>query len=166
MTPEWQPMLDTDLDAVVALSERIHPGLPEDHAIQARRLALWPQGCKVLRHEDRIMGYAFAHPIPAGQPPALNTAPTAIAPQADEFYLHDIVVDPALRGSGLAARVVALLLHEARGFATTALVSVYGTAPFWARFGFAPVSEDMSEKLEPYGDGAVFMRRENPAQTR
>lgn len=42
-----------------------------------------------------------------------------------------------------------------------ALVSVYGAAAFWARFGFARSIEDMPAKLRPYGAQAVFMERRN-----
>ena len=162
MDGEWQAMQPADLPEVAALSERIHPELPEDYAVQAKRLALWPRGCKILRQDGKIMGYAFSHPIIAGNPPPLNAVPEEIDPRADEYYLHDVVVDPALRGRGLASQAIDLLLAEAQAFETAALVSVYGTAPFWERFGFTPVViEDMAWKLAPYGEGAVFMRRLN-----
>ena len=156
-------MQPEDLQEVFKLSDRIHPDLPEDYAIQERRLMLWPDGCKVLRHNHAIMGYAFAHPILAGHPPSLNTAPFSIPDHADEFYLHDIVVDPALRGFGAASSCVKLLLDEASSFSTTALVSVYGTVPFWSRFGFEKITLEMNGKLAAYGADAIFMRRLNNA---
>jgi Predicted acetyltransferase len=162
MTIEWQPMRYHDLAEVVALSKRIHPGLPEDRAVQAKRLTLWPDGCKVLQHDQKVMGYTFAHPIPAGDIPRLNTAPDRIEPDSSEFYLHDIAVDPAVHGRGLAALIIRQLLAEAQAYESSALISVYGTAPFWERFGFAPVvGDEMAERLASYGEGAVFMRRLN-----
>jgi len=53
-----------------------------------------------------------------------------------------------------------------KGYENTALVSVYGTASFWERFGFEVIVDDgenMMEKLALacYGEGAVFMVRKN-----
>jgi hypothetical protein len=157
---EWRAMRVDDLDAVLALAEAIHPGLPESRAVFAERLALFPGGCLVL-DGGGIGGYAVAHPIPRSEPPALGALLGSLPADADQFYIHDVVVAPSRRGSGAAAAAVMRLLELAEGFDTTALVSVYGTAGFWSRFGFAPSSDDTAAKLQPYGDDAVFLVRPN-----
>jgi hypothetical protein len=43
----WRAMAAADLPAVNALAERIHPSFPEDAAIFAERLRLYPDGCRV-----------------------------------------------------------------------------------------------------------------------
>ena len=59
-----------------------------------------------------------------------------------------------------------------KGYENTALVSVYGTASFWERFGFEVVVDDDDDDdddesmmgklaLACYGEGAVFMVRKN-----
>ncbi|MBE3042383.1 hypothetical protein IMZ48_07345, partial [Candidatus Bathyarchaeota archaeon] len=70
---------------------------------------------------------------------------------------------PGLRGRGFAGECVGRLLEVARRYPTTGLVSVCGTAPFWARFGFVaePADEDLSQKLHGYGEGAAYLTRPN-----
>lgn len=156
---EWVPMSDEDLPAVMALADVVHPSLPEDEAVLHQRLTAFPEGCLVLKIDDTVQGYAFSHPIAANQPPALNTAPETIAAEADVFYIHDFVVSPAMRGSGQAAKGVEVLLGIGQAYRGTALISVYGTTPFWAKFGFQASNAVSSEKLASYGDGSIFMKR-------
>lgn len=156
---DWVNMAPEDLPEVMALAERVHPDLPEDAEVLAQRLKTFPAGCLVLKLGGAVEGYAFAHPIPANQPPALNTAPEAISPMARMFYIHDFVVAPSQRGSGQAARGVEVLLGLGRAYEGAALISVYGTAPFWQKFGFRPVTSLPPAKLASYGAGSVFMRR-------
>jgi predicted N-acetyltransferase YhbS len=57
-------------------------------------------------------------------------------------------------------------MEVASRFPTTCLVSVYGTGPFWQRFGFEAVEaadEVLKEKLRNYGGDAVYMSRKNSA---
>jgi GNAT superfamily N-acetyltransferase len=157
---EWRAMRVDDLDAVLALAEAVHRDLPESRAVFAERLALFPSGCLVL-DGGGIGGYAVSHPIRRSEPPALGVLLGSLPADADQFYIHDVVVAPSRRRSGTAAAAVARLLDLAADFETTALVSVYGTVGFWARFGFAPTDEEMAEKLSPYGAGAVYLVRLN-----
>ncbi len=152
-------MRTADLDAVEALGDRIHPGLPESRAVFAERLALFPDGCWVLDGPEGIVGYAISHPIRAFAPPALDTLLGALPADATQFYIHDFALAPEARGTGAAAAGVSALLRVAERYATAALVSVYGTAPFWSRFGFVASGKDMGAKLAPYGADAVFMVR-------
>lgn len=158
--PIWRNMTQTDLPGVSALADVVHPGLPEGPEMLAERLRLYPQGCRVLAQAGGpVQGYAISHPILPFEPPALDSLLGEISPAARQYYLHDIVLDPALRGGGHARMVIEALLAQAADYDSTALVSVYGTAGFWARFGFAVSPRDMAAKLAPYGKGAVFMTR-------
>lgn len=160
MSGRWRGMAAADLPAVHALSERIHPELPEGPEIFANRLAVYPAGCLVLDAEGTIAGYAVSHPIRRDAPPPLATLLPAIAPDADTFYIHDLVVAPERRGRGEAALGVRRLLLLAEAYPQAALISVYGTGGFWGRFGFDVVAQDrMRDKLTPYGPDAVYMIR-------
>lgn len=71
---------------------------------------------------------------------------------------------PELRGRGFAREgIEELLATVAKRYSTTSLVCVYGTAPFWGRFGFMPeeVGEEMKKKLLGYGNDAVYLERQN-----
>ncbi|KAL2162564.1 hypothetical protein VTH06DRAFT_7478 [Thermothelomyces fergusii] len=118
-----------------------------------------------------VGGYVVSFPIRRGRPPGLDQLLEggAIAADADQYYVHDVAVLPALRGRGAAARAVTRLLDTvARRFPTTCLISVYGTAPFWARFGFAPEplgddadADALRHKLRGYGPDATYLVRRN-----
>lgn len=158
--PKWRLMTQADLSGVSAVADVVHPGLPESPEMLAERLTLYPQGCRVLARENGpVLGYAISHPIVPFEPPALDTLLGGISQAARQYYIHDIALNPDLRGGGYARPVIEDLLAVARSFDSCALVSVYGTAAFWARFGFAESRRDMAAKLAPYGAGAVFMTR-------
>ena len=76
-------------------------------------------------------------------------------------FLHDVVVTPAWRGSGLGKRLVHQALHDATAAECPVmhLVAMDGTQLFWTSFGFAPVN-GFSEAAT-YG-GATHMAREGP----
>ena len=165
----WLAMRQFDLDAVAGLADAIHPTLPEDVSVFANRLALFPKGCLVLRADDNelsdppIRGYAVAHPWRGDIPPKLNTVLDALPANPDRFYIHDVVVSPSCRGSGHAARVVDEFLILAEAFPAAMLVSVYGTVPFWSRFGFREASGTLPPGgLDAYGEDARFMIRTPP----
>ncbi|KAH8911563.1 acyl-CoA N-acyltransferase [Coniochaeta sp. PMI_546] len=159
----WRNMTTDDIPGVLRVADEVHPDLPESEDVFAERLDLFPEGCLVLVQDDQICGYAISHPIRHRQPPALNSLLGEIAPDADQYYLHDVAVLPSFRGRALARGCVDKLLAVAKGYQypATCLVSVYGTSSFWSRFGFVPgqADETLSKKLRGYGDDATFMLR-------
>ena len=162
----WRKMTTGDLHAVLRVAEKIHPDLPESESVYAERLKLFPDGCFVLMVRDEMHGYAISHPIRHQQPPALDSLLGEIAPDADQYYIHDLAVLPTVRNQGLAAKGIGALLEVAGPYSTTCLISVYGTAPFWARFGFVPelVGGALAGKLLKYGEDATYLVRQNIAQ--
>lgn len=161
---QWRAMRSADLSAVAGLADRIHPLLPEDAAIFADRLRLYPQGCLVLDDGGGgCLGYAVGHPWTEGAPPKLDTPLGALPQPADCFYIHDVAVAPEARGHGSAAPAVDRLLELAEGYRCAALVSVYATAPFWSRFGFAEAAGRLPPgALACYGTDARYMVRMAP----
>ena len=160
--PIWRPMKAADVADVMTVADVVHPTFPEGAAVYHDRLALFPDGCLVaVLPGGRIVGYALAYPAPLGAPPALDTMLGALLPEADALYLHDIAILPDWRGQRLADPAVAHVLQLAdRAVMPVMLVSVYGTAPYWSRFGFAPPSVALeAQKLATYGEGAVYMIR-------
>ena len=156
----WRPMASGDLDAVKALSDRIHPGLVERREVFADRLAVFPDGCLVLVSGDEIAGYGVSHPARLYQPPHLDALLGTVRTDANSYYIHDVAVAPERRGTGRAAAGVGLLLAVARAYPATALISVYGTMPFWARFGFVDATASLAPSLlVPYGADARYMMR-------
>jgi len=154
-------MQAADLPAVTSLADAIHAEHPEDPAVFAERLALYPVGCLVLQGEGPIRGYAIAHPWTATAPPALDSLLRALPAGPDALHLHDIALDPAARGRGHAAAVLAMLLGQAvrLRLLRATLVAVAGTVDYWQRQGFRPIPPRDAVALESYGPGAAFMAR-------
>lgn len=152
-----------DIAGVMRVADEVHPDLPESEAVFRERLDLFPEGCLALDRDGKICGYAISHPIRQGQPPALDSLIGRVHPEADQYYVHDLAIVPQLRGCGLAAVGVARLLDVAGRYRTTCLVSVYGTMPFWRRFGFEEVAIDdaLAKKLDGYGSDSVYLVRRN-----
>ncbi|KAK4151604.1 acyl-CoA N-acyltransferase [Chaetomidium leptoderma] len=159
----WRPMTENDIAGVMRVADEIHRDLPEHEAVLRERLKLFPQGCMVLVDAEDVGGYVVSFPICRGKPPALNDMLGEIPLDADQYYLHDLAILPRFRGRGAAAECVREILRVAGRYSTTCLISVYGTVPFWGRFGFAPevVDMGMEEKLRGYGADATYLTRQN-----
>ncbi|KAK4142720.1 acyl-CoA N-acyltransferase [Dichotomopilus funicola] len=170
VSSQWRPMTEADIPGVMRVADEIHRDLPEDECVFRERLHLFPQGCMVLASsepgraeaEQIIGGYVISFPIRRGKPPALNEMLGGgwITDDADQYYLHDLAIQPSFRGRGAATEVLGRVLEVARQWTSVCLISVYGTVPFWQRFGFVPVEREdgaMQEKLNGYGPGATFM---------
>lgn len=162
VTPRWRPMSRADLPAALAVADIVHPRYPEDPAIFAERLALYPAGCLVLMLGDEAIGYIVSHPWTYGAPPALNSLLGALPLPPTTYYIHDIALLPRARGTGAAKTVIALLVDraEASGLLNLSLIAVNDSVSFWQRHGFAETSDPaLDEKLRSYDDSARFMVR-------
>ncbi|XKH35702.1 GNAT family N-acetyltransferase [Azospirillum doebereinerae] len=99
-------MTKADLDAVLAVADVVHPDYPEDRAVFAERLALFPEGCRLAERDGRVLGYGVMHPGLLGVPPPLDAPLGALPAVADCLYLHDIALLPDTRGLGLGAKAL------------------------------------------------------------
>ncbi|MGO4715501.1 GNAT family N-acetyltransferase [Bradyrhizobium sp. 2TAF24] len=158
----WRPMAAADLPAVAAIAARVHPDYPENDAVFAERLRLYPAGCLVLAAGPELVAYVVSHPWHHLQPPALNSLLGALPAMSSTYYIHDVALLPQARGSGAGAAVVARLVAQARaeGLANLSLVAVNGSQVFWHRQGFAEVEMPaLRQKLASYDAAARLMER-------
>lgn len=157
----WRRMTEADLPAVPPISDVVHGQYTERLEVFAERLTLYPQGCFVLEKEGEIIGYLVTHPWHEYQPVDLDVLLGEIPAETDTYFLHDIALLPAARGSGAGAEAVRLVLDHARGagFAQVALVAVNGADSFWATRGFVKDEADaIVRKLHAsYGEGVYYM---------
>ncbi|KAF2269667.1 hypothetical protein CC78DRAFT_528855 [Lojkania enalia] len=162
--PTWRELSVSDIENLVRVANEIHPNLPESNEVFVERVKLFPEGClALLKGEDELCGYVISHPIRRRQPPALDSLLGEIVSDADQYYIHDLAILPKVQGLGLAQECMKKLFVVAKRFPTTGLVSVYGTAPFWGRFGFLPeeIDDFLEKKLVDYGDDATYLERKN-----
>lgn len=158
----WRALTIFDLPAVEAIAATVHPAFPEDLAVLAERQRLYPDGARILELGGVPSGYILAHPWRFKSLPVLNSLLGEIPADADTFYLHDLALLPAARGTGAAAMIVGEMLRHARlsHFATVSLVAVNGSQLFWHKHGFRPVdAPELADKLASYDAAARFMAR-------
>ena len=161
MTHQWRPMQASDVAAITAISDAVHGIYTEPAAVYAERLALYPEGSFVLEVDGQVSGFLVTHPWRGGTSPALGAMLGAIPADADTYYLHDIALLPAARGTGAGREGLALTIAAARagGLAEVSLVAVNGADRFWAAQGFA-YDRDAAP---PYGEGTHRMVLKLPA---
>lgn len=158
----WRSMSVSDLQRVLIVAAQVHAAYPEDAAVFAERLRLYPAGCRVLEIEGQVAGYIISHPWRLGTPPTLNSLLGALPANADTYYLHDLALLPMARGAGAGSVIVEALVQQAcaEGLATLSLVAVHDSVAFWQRHGFAMVEDPaLTEKLQSYDQAARFMVR-------
>ena len=159
----WRPMTEAEIDGVVTVARQSFPDHFESRECFENRLAICPAMSFVLADaDDAVRGYLFAYPWKGETAPPLNTLIEAIPADADRVYLHDLALDPEVRGGGHTRAIVERLIDKARaeGWTTMALVAVNDATAFWQRMGFQPVtSPALAEKLASYGDDARYMVR-------
>lgn len=135
----------------------------EGEAVFTRRLQLAHQCSWAAEQGGRLVAYLAAYWSQPGKITPLQGDFVA-APQANVLYLHDMAVDPAQAGQGIAARLLAAAQAQAqaRGVQRAALVAVQGAASYWQRRGFVPSQpRDTLQKthLGSYGDDALYMEQ-------
>lgn len=158
----WRRTLPEDIPAIGQLSRRLLGPYAEQDFVFEERLGLCGEGCLTLSDGVSVGGYVVSHPWRRASPPALNILLGELPNDADCWYLHDVAVDPAFRGSGAVAAIVGEIaaLARGKGIATLALVAVGGAASYWSRLGFADVTTDaLRTKLDGYGADAAYMER-------
>jgi ribosomal protein S18 acetylase RimI-like enzyme len=157
---DWRGMTAADLPAVAAISGAVHGRYSETIEVYAERLALHPTGCFVFEADSAPSGYLVTHSWHRDTPPKLGAMLGAIPADADTFYLHDIALLPATRGTGAGRAAVELTVQAARaaGFGEITLIAVAGADSFWAAQGFVIV-DAAPDILASYGPEARLMRR-------
>ena len=122
-------------------AESYLPSLHESDEAFIRLIELFPEGAVGCFDEDGLCGYAFGVPLKQGSTLELRSPLDKIPDEADTFYIHDVAVAARSRGCGVGRALATRLLDLARGrgFARCELVSVQGSAPFWAGLGFREI---------------------------
>lgn len=151
-----------DLAAVLDIQRQCHDAAKQESGESfLAKLRASPQTCFVARAGTRTVGHLVSVPAMHGSPLPLDS-PTCVCPAApDSLYLHDLAVDPAARGLGVAAALLAAYrgrLREA-GLAQGSLIAVNDSAGFWRRHGFREVEPAGMGRahLAAYGQDARYM---------
>jgi GNAT superfamily N-acetyltransferase len=166
MTATVRPMCDADLDAVFAIQAVGYlPDLHESRAAVASRLRLFPAGCWVAATGGAPVGYLISHPWIRGDVPVLDRPLASLPARGDCYYIHDVCIRDEARHGGIARALVSKACDAGHrlGLSVFCLTAVQGSAPVWARMGFAierEISTALRRHLDTYGPDACYMRRE------
>lgn len=156
-------MTVADLPAVSTIAAIVHEDYPEDDAVFAERLALFPAGCRIALCDGLAVGYAVTHPGVVGAPPPLNSLLGGLPPQPDCYYIHDVALTPAARGLGLGRALTdhAETLARQRGLPLLALAATPLAAAYWLSLGFAEGEDGAcaAAALAAYGGGMRYLVR-------
>ena len=163
---ELRPARSADLPEILRIQALCYQAIePEDAAAYANKLALAPDCAFVMAAADEpLRAYLFALPITLEQPPALNASDLRLPEQANCLYLHDMAIDPAARGQGLSAPLMAAFFAAAqtRQLAWCSLIAIQNSSAFWLRYGFAQQalshSPAMLSKLASYGQAQYLLQ--------
>jgi GNAT superfamily N-acetyltransferase len=160
---------EEDWDELVALEERAYAadGLSEGREALRSRHRASPSTCFALEHAGGLGGYLLALPYPLFRCPDLSRSEDAGrsgdagggSTRPTNMHVHDVVISEALRGHGLADRLLGHLERTAResGHLTVSLVAVRGSHVLWTRSGYRARPE--IGLPASYGAEALYMAK-------
>ena len=149
------------MDCVLKIQAVCYSGdIPESRISLMAKLQASPASCFVAEHDNTLVAYLISLPWKLGSPPTLNASECMLPIQPDCHYLHDLSVQPQLRGSGVGRALIKqffTLCHQSS--LPACLVAVQGSAGYWGKFGFVSAQTDpeLASKLATYGENVEFM---------
>ena len=84
-----------------------------------------------------VVGFLVCHPTIRDTVYALHEPPEH-PPASPWAFIHDLSIDPEHRGKGIARKLLAALIDDARArsFIGIQLIAVHGAEAFWRHMGF------------------------------
>ena len=155
-----------DLDSAYTLQSKVYSAaLAESEFYFKLRYQQVGEYFLAAKNQHQLIGYIVAFPWKRGDIPKNNAPLGPIPTIQDCFYLHDIGIDPAYQGQGIAQLLLTALIEQAesKGLPCICLVAIEKAVGFWQKQNFNQIklSPQMEKKLiESYGAGAQAMELE------
>ncbi len=156
----WRAATPKEWSAISAIAGEVHSLLPERPEVFEEKFRLFERGCLVLMQRERVVGYGIFHPWKLDDAPRLDALLNELPREPQCIFIHDVALLAQARGlaaAGQFVRIASTIALE-RELRALALVSVYGTHPLWAKYGFvireAPA---LAPTLIRYGADARYM---------
>ena len=141
-------------------SEVYYAFTPESEAVMRSKATHGPLTSFVAVDQNAaIVAYCLAHPYPANRAAVLGRDDPLPMTPTDNLYVHDLAVQKASAGRGVAHTLFNHLASTARlkGYRTMSLVAVQQAASFWRKLGFIPAAQ--STINDSYTGAATFMTK-------
>jgi N-acetylglutamate synthase-like GNAT family acetyltransferase len=162
------PMEERDLENVLQIQKACYDtAFHEPRSAFLSKLVACPHTCWVVRLGTQACAYLVCLPIDQNNMPTLHASAWRPAVQPTLLYLHDLAIDPTLRGRGISH----LLLDAATAYANDqrlprlGLIAVQDSQRFWRKQGFksAPAPGKLGlKKLASFGSDSTYMERDLP----
>lgn len=121
--------------------------LVESATVMAHRISAFSHTCWGYFVDQQLAGYLLAYPSVLGSITPLAAA-FPVYSHTNCLYLHDMAISSDFRGQSLAPALLAHASMEAEklGLEALALVAVQGAEGYWAKQGFAKVTNISAEQ--------------------
>ncbi len=154
-------IIESDWPTILRIqSEVYYEFAPESEAVMRSKAARGPRTSFVaVDKQFAIVAYCLAHPYPPNRVAVLGTTDLCELEPTSNLYLHDLAVEKASAGRGVAMSLFDQLVDIAQstGYRTMSLVAVQQAAGFWTKLGFTPSTHATIN--DSYTGEATFMTR-------
>ncbi|QDV24981.1 GNAT family N-acetyltransferase [Aureliella helgolandensis] len=154
-------IIEADWPSILRIqSEVYYDFAPEPESVMRSKALQSPATCFVATGTAaEVIAYCLAHPYPANRTAQLGTADTDPINPTDNLFVHDLAVQKASEGCGVARALFTQLSSAAQadGYRTMTLVAVQGATDFWSKMGFTPSANATIH--ESYTGNAIFMMK-------
>ncbi len=154
-------IVEADWPAVLRIqSEVYYEFAPESEVVMRSKSACGPSTSFVAVDQNlAVVAYCLAHPYPLNRIAVLGATDLSALPPTDNIFVHDLAVQKATVGRGVAQALFNHLTSVARslGYRSMSLVAVQQAASFWTKMGFTPSMQATIN--ESYTADATFMTK-------
>lgn len=154
-------IVEADWTAILRIQSEVYYDFsPESEAVMRSKADLSHATCFVaIDHSSTVIAYCLAYPYAADRTAALGTVDASPSTPTDNLFVHDLAVQKASAGRGVAQALFSHLTTIARseGYRTMSLVAVQQAASFWSKMGFTPSTQAVVN--DSYTGHATFMIR-------
>ncbi len=133
-------IVESDWPTILRIqSEVYYEFAPESEAVLRTKVTRGPRTSFVaVDLQLAVVAYCLAHPYPPNQVAILGVTDAGNVEPTNNLYVHDLAVEKASAGRGVAQALFDHLSSVARssGYRTMSLVAVQRAAGFWTKLGF------------------------------
>lgn len=156
-------MSEQDLPEIIRIQSACYTQIePETKESLSAKLYASPASCFVATCEDKTIAYLISLPWTFAAPPELNAQHCVLSGMPDCFYLHDVAVDPDIRGTGVGRLLIERYFRcmQEKRLPRGSLIAIQNSTSFWQNFGFRPVmlTNSLREKLSTYGSDVHYLQ--------